>query len=173
MPLKLQIGTRPISSKDRVNQSEENKEATIMIICVLISGLLTFIRQQAENIATNIAPIEITNSSVITSSKTQQSGNKTPRRSQSRMTYINEIKHFSCQTLNLTSQKTVTVKQITCPYFVTVCNCLLSSDLSVYVTIPASGDGDLLSLVSRFSSSNETQHSFLIKLNSVAVTVLV
>lgn len=145
-----------------------------MIICVLISGLLTFIRRQAENIATNIVPIEITNFSVITSSKTQQSGNKTPRRSQSRMTYINEIKHFSCQTLNLTSQKTVTVKQITYPYFVTVCNCLLSSDLSVYVTmIPAIGDGDLLSFISRFSSSNETQHSFLIKLTAVAVTVLV
>ena len=60
------------------------------------------------------------------------------------------------------------------PYFVTVCNCLLSSDLSVYVTmIPASGDGDLLSFISRFSSSNETQHSFLIKLTAVAVTVLV
>jgi len=145
-----------------------------MIICVLISSLLTFIRQQAENIATNIVPIEITNSSVITSSKTQQSGNKTPRRSQSRMTYINEIKHFSCQTLNLTSQKTVTVKQITYAYFVTVCNCLLSSDLSVYVTmIPASGDGDLLSFISRFSSSNETQQSFLIKVTAVAVTVLV
>lgn len=145
-----------------------------MIICVLISGLLTFIKQQAENIATNIVPIEITNSSVITSSTTQQSGNKTPRLSQYRMTYINEIKHFSCQTLNLTSQKTVTVKQITYAYFVTVCNCLLSSDLSVYVTmIPASGDGDLLSFISRFSSSNGTQHSFLIKLIAVAVAVLV
>lgn len=91
-----------------------------MISCALISGLLTFIRQQAENIATNIVPIEITNSSVITPSKTQQSGNKTQRQSQSRMTYTNEIKHFSCQTLNLTSQKTVTVKQITYPYFVSL-----------------------------------------------------
>ena len=69
-----------------------------MIICVLISGLLTFIRQQNENIATNIVALETTNSSVIRSSKTQQSGNKTPRRSQSRMTYINEVKHFSRQT---------------------------------------------------------------------------
>ena len=56
----------------------------------------------------------------------------------------------------------------------TVCNGLLSSDLSVYVTmIPESGDGDLLSFISRFTSSNETQHSFLIKPTAVAVTVSV